>query len=260
MKSAAAAPTQKNEFEHNQGLSAPRPCVATILVSENVLMLAGLRQLLEGTCFAMKAMTGGLPSNDQSHELSNPILFIIDANNSTQQAAETISYLRAVHPTARMVVIRDSFEPSFLIKIGKLVDGFCQTRSNRDALIKSLELVMLGEPVLPSGLINALLTHTANGSTLLTADGWMNGTSELHTGNVSEPHLPKLSSREVEILRYLTHGASNKLIARKLDVGETTIKVHLRTILRKIGASNRTQAAMWAAQRLPPTAGHIECT
>jgi two-component system nitrate/nitrite response regulator NarL len=257
MKLALGVPTQKNEFKHNQGLSAPSPSVATFLVSENSLMLAGLRHILEGTCFAMKAMTGGLPSYDQSHALPNPILFIIDANNSSHQAAETISYLRAAHPTARMVVIRDTFEPRFLIKFGKLVDGFCQTGSSRDALIKSLELVMLGEPVLPSGLVNALLTHIANGSTLFTADGWTNGTSEMLTVDVSERHLPKLSSREVEILQYLTHGASNKVIARKLDVGETTIKVHLRTILRKIGASNRTQAAMWASQRLPPTAGHI---
>jgi two-component system, NarL family, nitrate/nitrite response regulator NarL len=49
----------------------------------------------------------------------------------------------------------------------------------------------------------------------------------------------------------LREGAPNKLIARKLDITEATIKVHVKAILRKIGAANRTQAAMWASQRLP---------
>ena len=57
--------------------------------------------------------------------------------------------------------------------------------------------------------------------------------------------------REREILGCLTKGEPNKLIARKLAITEATIKVHVKAILRKIGATNRTQAAMWASQRLP---------
>jgi two-component system nitrate/nitrite response regulator NarL len=63
----------------------------------------------------------------------------------------------------------------------------------------------------------------------------------------------KLSVREREILSCLREGAPNKLIARKLEITEATIKVHVKAILRKIGAANRTQAAMWASQRLPRT-------
>jgi two-component system nitrate/nitrite response regulator NarL len=61
----------------------------------------------------------------------------------------------------------------------------------------------------------------------------------------------KLSPREIQILNCLKEGAPNKAIARKLDITEATIKVHVKAILRKIGASNRTQAAMWASKRLP---------
>jgi two-component system, NarL family, nitrate/nitrite response regulator NarL len=53
-----------------------------------------------------------------------------------------------------------------------------------------------------------------------------------------------LSAREKSILYHLMQGASNKLIDRELDVAEATIKVHVRSVLRKIGVSNRTQAAM----------------
>ena len=52
--------------------------------------------------------------------------------------------------------------------------------------------------------------------------------------------------REQEILQALVTGASNKLIAIKLGITEATVKVHLKTLLRKIDVNNRTQAAIWA--------------
>jgi two-component system nitrate/nitrite response regulator NarL len=50
-------------------------------------------------------------------------------------------------------------------------------------------------------------------------------------------------------------GAPNKVIARKLEVAEATVKVHIKAILRKIRVANRTQAAMWAVNHLPATSG-----
>ncbi len=64
----------------------------------------------------------------------------------------------------------------------------------------------------------------------------------------------KLSGRETEILRLLMQGFSNKHIARVFNIAEATVKVHVKGLLRKIGVSNRTQAAMWAAQHLPQPA------
>ena len=61
-----------------------------------------------------------------------------------------------------------------------------------------------------------------------------------------------LSDREQLILSKLTEGATNKSIANELGICEATVKVHLRTCFRKIGAKNRTQAALWASEQLPP--------
>jgi DNA-binding CsgD family transcriptional regulator len=55
-----------------------------------------------------------------------------------------------------------------------------------------------------------------------------------------------LSPREVEILKCLLCGSSNKVIARRLGIAEATVKVHLKSLMRKIRAGNRTKAAMWA--------------
>ena len=71
---------------------------------------------------------------------------------------------------------------------------------------------------------------------------------------------PQLSPRERSILRYLIEGDSNKSIARKIDIAEGTVKVHVKAILRKIRAHNRTQAAIWGMNNgwLARTTHHLD--
>jgi DNA-binding NarL/FixJ family response regulator len=58
----------------------------------------------------------------------------------------------------------------------------------------------------------------------------------------------QLSERETEVLRYLCEGLANKEIARRIDLQEVTVKLHVKTLYRKIGARNRTHAAMLAKE------------
>jgi two-component system nitrate/nitrite response regulator NarL len=75
-----------------------------------------------------------------------------------------------------------------------------------------------------------------------------------------------LSQREEEILKSVVRGHSNKMIARTCGVTDATIKVHMKSILRKIRVANRTQAAIWALERgfganassHSPVLGHLE--
>jgi DNA-binding NarL/FixJ family response regulator len=64
----------------------------------------------------------------------------------------------------------------------------------------------------------------------------------------NHPLAQNLTERELQVLRGLTEGKSNKEIARDLDLSEPTIKLHVKTLYRKIGASNRTQAALMARE------------
>jgi len=66
--------------------------------------------------------------------------------------------------------------------------------------------------------------------------------------NSDHPLAQKLSQREGQVLRGLTEGKTNKEIARDLDLSEPTIKLHVKTLYRKIGAANRTQAALIAKE------------
>ena len=65
--------------------------------------------------------------------------------------------------------------------------------------------------------------------------------------------VPSLSRREMLILRMLMQGASNKTIALKLVITESTVKVHMKAILRKLRLQNRTQAAIWARDNVDET-------
>ena len=100
-----------------------------------------------------------------------------------------------------------------------------------DALVRSLLLIFAGERVFPHDL--ALGRKRAPPS------------SE-HQSNDA-----RLSPREREILSHLVAGDSNKLIARHLEIAEATVKVHLKSVQRKIRVENRTQAAIWALANLP---------
>jgi len=176
-------------------------------------------------------------------------LVIIEATHSTGHVLEVVRQVRERSPETRIVALADQFDLGFVRTAHEAgVTGFCLTASGPEVLIKSLELVTLGESILPFEVLRSLM------------DAAPQNQSQTLQDNTAEPTLSdlkecKLSVREAEILGCLTKGEPNKVIARKLDITEATIKVHVKAILRKIGATNRTQAAMWASQRLPRRAG-----
>jgi two-component system nitrate/nitrite response regulator NarL len=98
-----------------------------------------------------------------------------------------------------------------------------------EALSLSLLVVMSGEKVLPGALADLLASNCRDMSP---AGSWNRQSN--------------LTDRERQILECLLRGNSNKLIARMLDITEGTVKVHLKTLMKKISAINRTQAALWA--------------
>jgi DNA-binding NarL/FixJ family response regulator len=61
--------------------------------------------------------------------------------------------------------------------------------------------------------------------------------------------MPNLTPRELEVIRLMAEGQSNRTIAGRLNLTEAAVKVHIRRVLRKLGATNRTQAAIWAVER-----------
>jgi two-component system nitrate/nitrite response regulator NarL len=216
----------------------------TVLICNNALLRTGLKHLLEDTCFVVSDTMFDEPPPWRPRLYIQPALFIVDASNSSEKLIGIVRLLKERHHAARIVFIAQQFEIGFMqLGLAAGVDGFCLATSDREVLINSLELVMMGENILPGALVHSILSETA-----------LNFKSDQDKPMAEQlppdPKMHKLSKREIEILTCLMRGESNKGIAKKLDVTEATIKVHVKAILRKIGAANRTQAAMWATVNL----------
>jgi two-component system nitrate/nitrite response regulator NarL len=103
---------------------------------------------------------------------------------------------------------------------------------------------MLGETFLPSALLPYILNHNGRHASEQIAHDFAETRPALRKTECDTT--PHISVREKCILNYLIEGYSNKTIARKINIAEATVKVHVKTILRKIRVQNRTQAAIWA--------------
>jgi two-component system nitrate/nitrite response regulator NarL len=111
-----------------------------------------------------------------------------------------------------------------------------------EVFIKSIELVMMGETVFPPAFLSFVLDPEGNRLGQAAPRDENDKAIRVGTENTLAP---QLSTREKLILRCLIEGDSNKRIARKIDIAEATVKVHVKSILRKIRVQNRTQAAIW---------------
>ena len=134
-------------------------------------------------------------------------------------------------PEAKIVVLTsETTAASALDCLNAGADGFLTKDISPSALRHSLQLVMLGERIFPTGVALAIA----------------HGEAEAHLPPAPPATRSGLSHRETQILRLLLNGCSNKAIARELRIAEATVKVHLKGVLRKVKATNRTQAAIWA--------------
>jgi two-component system, NarL family, nitrate/nitrite response regulator NarL len=196
----------------------------TILIEPNRLFRDGLKHLLNGTRFEVGAEFNTVDLARAAAETAETPDLVISGQAVTDEA--DLRALREVFPTAKIVVLADGLSVEALrAAMGGGADGFLSKSVSPEALIQSLQLVMLGEKVFPTNLASMLLD--------------MNAISPQNS-------IRGLSPREQEILQALVTGASNKVIAYKLGITEATVKVHLKTLLRKIDVNNRTQAAIWA--------------
>jgi two-component system, NarL family, nitrate/nitrite response regulator NarL len=230
--------------------------VTTILVDANNLFREGLRRILSTTVFRVAKVAAVIDEIPlQTLRGSRQLLFLVGAADDNATTAATVGRLKAQNPTARVVVLSDRCELDDALAVLRAgADGYLLKQISCDALIKALDLVMLGVTILPAfnrmaGELGETYCHDA--PKLAAPPNATNVPPTRSTTVMSLEHAPRrLSDRETGILRCLMSGDSNKTIARQFDIAEATVKVHIKAILRKIGARNRTQAAVWAHNHL----------
>lgn len=182
---------------------------------------------------------------------------IVNNTDEFDLAIKHIGFVREHYPDARVAIVSDHYRPHELISAYKAgANGYFVDVNSCDAFIKSIELVTMGETVFPPAFLSYVLDGGPDRETQLQP------TSEERSSLIvadDERIAPHLSPRERAILSFLIEGNSNKCIARKIDIAEATVKVHVKAILRKIRVQNRTQAAIWGMSNgslVRPSNGH----
>ncbi len=159
------------------------------------------------------------------------------------------------NPGLRFVVLSDVLDRDLLQRaIAAGADAVLSMDISPEILHRALEFVMLGQQMFPALVADAGMSQNPDlipfprrciAPVAVPAPEPRDAPARLllpvpdRGGDVS------LSDREAQILQCLVNGASNKLIARDLDITEATVKVHIKGLLRKVRVNNRTQAAIW---------------
>jgi DNA-binding NarL/FixJ family response regulator len=216
---------------------------ATIVVEPSILIREGLVRVLGAARFRIIASANCAEDLVLDSLPQHPsMLLVIGTGENPRAAVRQIELFREWNPAGRIAVLSGCWDLDNLVSVFRAGANACFVKLvASDILIKTLELVMLGETILPSAML--LPYFRDDSSTPIEPQLTANGAAFTH---IDGNDTPNLSAREQCVLRYLVEGHSNKSIARKIDLAEGTVKVHVKAILRKIQVHNRTQAAMWA--------------
>ncbi|MCB8823036.1 LuxR C-terminal-related transcriptional regulator [Microvirga rosea] len=215
-----------------------------LLVEPNTLLREGLRRILADTHFNVVVSCANF-AEVGNRWVDEPFMLVVSANGDYSEVFHQIRQFKAEHQSAKVVVLVEHYDMKEVLSAFQAgVDAYLLKSVSFEVLVKSLDLVMLGEAVYPAAILSLIQTSSAG------ADEAQEDPDEVLMEAGSKLGKRGLSTRETVILRCLMQGDSNKLIARKFDITEATVKVHVKAILRKIRAKNRTQAAIWAASHL----------
>jgi DNA-binding NarL/FixJ family response regulator len=217
---------------------------ATVLIGKSILIREGIARILRAANFrtlASVACADELPPGTLQPE--QLLFLIVHTGDDFDVALEQIELLRDSHPTARIAIVADHYRLDELVSAFRAgANGYFVDVMTCDVFIKSIELVMMGETIFPPAFLSFALDPESdyNGKAVPRAEP-----ERAILVKSEDPIAPQLSPREKSILHCLIEGDSNKSIARKIDIAEATVKVHVKAILRKIRVQNRTQAAIW---------------
>lgn len=216
---------------------------STVLIVDNFeLRWAGLRYLVDGWASRLGFRTEAT-SLDQVEknlgDLDEVKLVLLSIGGVTVRdpvVQVTTQRLRELFPTVPCGIISDRREPDEAIEAANMGEqAFFSTSMQPEVACQAFTFLLGGGTYFPrEALLESAMSKTQRDNAPTKFEGVSDG----------------LTRRQVEVLERLRQGKSNKHIARELNMQESTVKVHVRQIMRKLGAANRTQAALLAASAL----------
>jgi DNA-binding NarL/FixJ family response regulator len=204
--------------------------VSVLLVDDHPLVRAGLTALIAST--ADLVVVGEASSGEQAITLAvecKPDVVLMDLSMPGMNGVEATRGLLALQPDTHVVVltsVHDQAQVAGALEAGAV--GYLLKDSDPRDVLSAIRSAASGHAPLDPRVARVLLPSTAP--------------------KVSD----SLSARELEVLQLVAKGLPNKLIGRNLGITERTVKVHVGHLFRRIGVADRTSAAIWARDNLPP--------
>lgn len=212
--------------------SAHNP-ISVLLVDDHTLFRSGIRSLLQRhpEFVVVGEAADGFEGVKRAQQLK-PQVILLDLNMPGMSGLETLQLLRQDCPDSAVVMLtvsEDGEDLAVALKAGAI--GYLLKNIDTDYLTRAIGRAAAGEPVLAEAMTAKLMTQLQQGAAPPVAS-----------------ELDKLTAREREILDCLARGESNKGIARMLDLAESTVKIHVQSVLKKLKLSSRVQAAVYVVE------------
>jgi DNA-binding NarL/FixJ family response regulator len=202
-----------------------------LIADDHEVVRTGLKSLVAGTDIKIiaEAATGEAAIRlAMKHE---PDVVLLDIRMPEGDGLNALGRIKLERPEMPVVMLSTYDNPTYVARAVALgASGYLLKGASRDKLLETIHLAAQGQ------------------------NSWTREELRRVTGALATPRLAAdvevpLTQRESEVLRQLAHGLTNKEIALALHISYETVKEHVQHILRKIGVSDRTQAAVWAVRK-----------
>ncbi len=209
-----------------------------MVVDDHTLFRRGLIALLSGDPrFDVVGEAGDAGEAQRLAAALAPEVVLLDNHLPGVRGVDALPALREAAPATRVVMLtvsEDERDLSAALRGGAC--GYLLKTADSEALAAAILDALQGRSTVSPEMTGKLVSALQGGS---------------EPADPKAAALASLSPREREILGHIARGASNKEIARALSIAETTVKIHVQHILRKLGLASRVQAAVFATERGP---------
>lgn len=203
-----------------------------LLIDDHPMLRSGVKQLisLEPQLKVIGEASNGQQGIELAEEL-DPDLILLVLNMPGMNGLETLDQLRTRTLSGRVVVFSVSnHEDDVISALKRGADGYLLKDMEPEDLLRSLHQAAAGQVVISEALTPVLAA------------------SLRESRPSSERDVQQLTPRECDILKLIAQGLPNKMIARKLTITESTVKVHVKHLLKKMKLKSRVEAAVWVLQ------------
>lgn len=222
--------------------------IQLLVVDDHTLFRRGLiALLLQDGRFKIMAQAGDIGEALRCVEYGVPDLILLDNHLPGVRGVDGIGALKAAFPGAQIVMLtvsEDEKDLAAALQAG--ADGYLLKTVESEDLCESIVKVLAGESVISPEMMTKLVTAFRANKPRLPPNA-----TEVQEAQAQAQGIALLSVREREVLMLIARGDSNKVIARALDIAETTVKIHVQHILRKLQLTSRVQAAVYVASLEP---------